>query len=237
MPAVSCNAGLTFEIIPQTTALLAIDLQRDFLDADGFIGSQGDDITIMRAIIPNAVALINAARSAGIPVIHTREGYAPDLSDMHAMKRERGVAGRSGPLGRFLIRGEPGHAHIAECRPAAGELIVDKPGFGSFYRTDLEQTLNDRGIDRLILFGVTTQCCVSSTLREAVDRGLQCLTVEDACAATTPELHNAAIQMIYGENNLFGWVSDTARVLAAIPLRPSGANPTRGAAPEPRAPL
>ncbi|EDP62948.1 5'-methylthioadenosine phosphorylase [alpha proteobacterium BAL199] len=221
MPTVSCNSGLTFEIIPQTTALLVIDLQRDFLDPDGFIASYGDDISTMRSIIPNAVALIQAARAADTTVIHTREGYAPDLSDMHAMKRERGVAGRSGPLGRFLIRGEAGHAHIAECRPSTGELIVDKPGFGSFYRTDLEQVLNDRGIDRLILFGVTTQCCVSSTLREAVDRGLRCLTVEDACAATTPELHNAAIQMIYGENNLFGWVSDAARVLAALTPLPT----------------
>lgn len=216
MPTVPCNAGLSFEIAPEATALLAIDLQRDFLDPDGFVASLGDDVSAMRAIVPNAVALIAAARTAGVTVIHTREGYAPDLSDMHAMKRERGVAGRQGPLGRFLIRGEPGHGHIAECLPAAGETIVDKPGFGSFYRTGLEELLRERGIERLVILGVTTQCCVSSTLREAVDRGFRCLVVEDACAATTPELHAASIAAIYGENNLFGWVSDTARVLAAL---------------------
>lgn len=216
MPAIACNAGLRFDFDQATTALLVIDLQRDFLDPEGFVASLGDDVSAMRAIIPNAVALIAAARSAGMTVIHTREGYAADLSDMHPMKRERGVAGRAGPLGRFLIRGEAGHAHIAECQPRPDETIIDKPGFGSFYRTDLEAILRARGIDRLILFGVTTQCCVASTLREAVDRGLRCLTVEDACAATTPELHTAAIQVIYGENNLFGWVSDTARVLSAL---------------------
>ncbi|MEQ9334593.1 isochorismatase family cysteine hydrolase [Thalassobaculum sp.] len=216
MPTVACNAGLRFEIVPATTALLAIDLQRDFLDPDGFVAAAGDDVSAMRAVVPNAVALIAAARAAGLTLLHTREGYAPDLSDMHPLKRERGVAGRAGPLGRFLIRGEPGHGHIAECLPAPGETIVDKPGFGSFYRTGLEDLLRGRGIERLVLLGVTTQCCVSSTLREAVDRGFRCLVVEDACAATTPELHKASIEAIYGENNLFGWVSDTRRVLAAL---------------------
>ncbi len=216
MPTVACNAGQSFEVIPAATALLVIDLQRDFLDPGGLVASLGDDISAMRAIVPNAVALIAAARAAGVQVIHTREGYAPDLSDMHALKRERGVAGREGPLGRFLIRGEPGHAHIAECLPAPGETVVDKPGFGSFYRTGLEDILRRRGIERLVIFGVTTQCCVSSTLREAVDRGFRCLVVEDACAATTPELHAASIAAIYGENHLFGWVSDTPRVLAAL---------------------
>lgn len=216
MRTVTCNAGQAFEIRPETTVLLAIDLQRDFLDLDGFVAAGGDNVSAMRGIIPNAVALIAAARAAGIAVVHTREGYAPDLSDMHPLKRERGVAGRRGPLGRFLIRGEPGHGHVAECLPDPGEIVIDKPGFGSFYRTDLEDRLRRRGIERLVLFGVTTQCCVSSTLREAVDRGFRCLTVEDACAATTPDLHAASIAAIYGENNLFGWVSDTRRVLAAL---------------------
>lgn len=216
MGTVDCNAGLDFEIVPETTALLAIDLQRDFLDPAGYVAAAGDDITEMAAIVPNAVALLDSSRSAGLTVIHTREGYAADLSDMHALKRERSSAGSAGPLGRFLIRGEPGHAHVPECQPADGEPIVDKPGFGSFYRTDLEELLHSRGIDRLVLLGVTTQCCVASTLREAVDRGYRCLTVEDACAATTPELHTATISAIYGENNLFGWVSDTARVLTAL---------------------
>ncbi len=216
MHQIPCNAGLTFDLDPTQAALLAIDLQRDFLDPQGYVAVTGNDIAPMRAIIPNAVALIAAARSAGLTVIHTREGYAPDLSDMHPLKRERQVAGRVGPLGRFLIRGETGHGHIAECLPRDGERVIDKPGFGSFYRTDLERHLRDRGIERLILFGVTTQCCVASTLREAVDRGFYCLTVEDACAATTPELHAATIQSIYGEGNLFGWVSDTQRVIAGL---------------------
>ncbi len=216
MPVIECNAGLSFELVAGRTALLAIDLQRDFLDPDGFVSASGGDPSAMRAIVPNAAALIAAARASGVTVIHTREGYAPDLGDMHALKRERRIAGRDGPLGRFLIRGEPGHAHVAECLPLPGEPIIDKPGFGSFYRTELETLLRERGIERLILFGVTTQCCVSSTLREAVDRGFRCLTVEDACAATTPALHAAAIDVIYGEGNLFGWVSDTVRVLQAL---------------------
>lgn len=216
MATISCDAGLSFDADPATTALVAIDLQRDFLDEGGLIASFGDDISPMRAIIPNAVALIAAARAAGLTVIHTREGYAPDLSDMHPLKRDRGVAGRAGPLGRFLIRGEAGHAHIAECLPLPEETIIDKPGFGSFYRTDLEAILRGKGIEAVILFGVTTQCCVASTMREAVDRGFRCLTVEDACAATTKDLHDAAISLIYGEGNLFGWVSDTRRVLAGL---------------------
>lgn len=216
MVTIPCNADLSFDVDPARTALVAIDLQRDFLDEGGLVASLGDDISAMRAIIPNAVALIDAARAAGLSVIHTREGYAPDLSDMHPLKRDRNVAGREGPLGRFLIRGEAGHAHIAECLPGAGEIIIDKPGFGSFYRTALEDLLRAQGIEALILFGVTTQCCVASTLREAVDRGFRCLTVEDACAATTPELHDAAISLIYGENNLFGWVSDTERVVTGL---------------------
>lgn len=216
MSTIACNAGLAFAVESATTALLAIDLQRDFMEPGGYVAALGDDVSAMRAIIPNAMALLAAARGAGLTVIHTREGYAPDLSDMHALKRERGVAGSPGPLGRFLIRGEPGHGHIAECLPLDGETVVDKPGFGSFYRTDLEAILRRRGIDRLILFGVTTQCCVASTLREAVDRGFRCLTVEDACAAVTPALHAAAIAQIYGENNLFGWVSDTERVVAGL---------------------
>ncbi|NQW12499.1 MAG: cysteine hydrolase [Alphaproteobacteria bacterium] len=216
MISIACNAGLSFELTRESTALIAIDLQRDFLDPAGYIAAAGDDISSMRAIIPNAVALLDAARGTGVTVIHTREGYAADLSDMHALKRDRNAAGQPGPLGRLLIRGEPGHAHIAECQPSPDEVIIDKPGFGAFYRTDLDAILRDRGIDRLILFGVTTQCCVASTLREAVDRGFRCLTVEDACAATTPALHDAAISLIYGENNLFGWVSGTERVLAGL---------------------
>ena len=216
MLTVDCNVGLRFDLEPERTALIAIDFQRDFLDPEGFIAALGDDISTMRAVIPRAVALIAAARTTGLTVIHTREGYAPDLSDMHAMKRERAVAGSTGPLGRFLIRGESGHRHIEECQPAEGETVIDKPGFGSFYRTDLETILRARSIERLILCGVTTQCCVASTLREAVDRGFYCLTVEDACAATTAELHAAAILTIYGENNLFGWVSDTERVLTGL---------------------
>lgn len=216
MATISCNAGLSFEADPAKTAMIVIDLQRDFLEPGGMVAALGDDIAPMRAIIPNAVALISAARAAGLMLVHTREGYAPDLSDMHRLKRDRNVAGRDGPLGRFLIRGEPGQDHIAECRPAEGETVLDKPGFGSFYRTDLEDRLHARGIEALILFGVTTQCCVASTLREAVDRGFRCLTVEDACAATTPALHDAAISVIYGENNLFGWVSDTGRVVEGL---------------------
>lgn len=216
MTEVPCLAGRRYRFDPATTAMLVIDLQRDFLDPEGYCGKAGDDLSPLRAVLPRFTALLPRLRAAGIRLIHTREGYAADGSDMHAMKRERGSAGSPGPLGRFLIRGEPGHDFIDEMRPAPGETVVDKPGFGAFYRTELEKILRDAGITHLIIAGVTTQCCVFSTLREAVDRGFWCLTLEDCCAAFDQSLHEGVFAMIQGENHLFGWITRSDDLIRAL---------------------
>lgn len=205
---VACHAGRLFTFAPATTALLAIDMQKDFLDPGGWCAARYGDPAAMRAIVPRFAALTGLARGAGCTIIHTREGYAPDLSDVHPMKAARGVVGAPGPLGRFLIRGEAGHDFVDALRPAPGEAVIDKPGFGAFYRTDLEAMLRAAGITHLILAGITTQCCVHSTLREAVDRGFWCLTVDDCCAAIETAWHDAAMSLIPSEGHLFGWVCD-----------------------------
>lgn len=213
---VICEDGRRFPVPAGRTALVVIDMQRDFLDVDGFCAVAGDDVAPLRATIPRVAALSAAARRAGWTLFHTREGYAPDMSDASAMKKERNVAGRAGPLGRFLIRGEAGHDFIPELRPAPGEIVIDKPGFGAFHRTDFHAKLTALGIESLVLCGITTQCCVQSTMREAIDRGFRCLTVADACAAFEPAVHAAALSLIRAENNLFGWIATTGAVLAAV---------------------
>ena len=216
MPKVSCNFDRDFTFDATTTALLAIDMQRDFLDDGGYCAAAGDDVSSGQAIIPAFGRVLSAARQAGLRIIHTREGYLADGSDMSALKRERNSAGSSGPLGRFLIRGEPGQDIIPELYPQTGETVIDKPGFSAFYRTGLEAVLAEAGITHLILMGVTTQCCVHSTLRSAVDRGFWCLTVEDCCAALDPDLHNGAMSLVYGENHLFGWVCRSGAMIDAM---------------------
>ena len=213
---IECWGGRRFELAADSTALLVIDMQRDFLEPDGMAAVEGEDITLLRAVVPTVADITAATRRHGIPVIHSREGYAPDLSDVTAMKAERGSVGNRGPLGRFLIRGEPGHDFAPGMEPASGELVVDKPGFSAFYRTDLESHLRSAGIDRLIICGITTQCCVHSTLRDAVDRGFYCLTVADACAAIDPAVHAATLRIIQAEDHLFGWIADSPAVLAAF---------------------
>ena len=158
----------------------------------------------MQAIVPALQRTLEAGRRAGLEIIHTREGYAPDLSDVHAAKAERGWVGQKGPLGHFLIRGEAGQDFIAELQPADAEAVIDKPGFSGFYRTDLQARLDAGGITHLVLCGVTSQCCVHSTLRDAVDRGFACLTLADGCAAFDRKLHEATLAIIQGEDHLFG---------------------------------
>lgn len=213
---VSCAFDRSFELEAASTALLAIDMQRDFLEDGGYCASAGGDVSAGQAIIPAFAQVLAAARRAGIKIIHTREGYLPDGSDMTALKRERNSTGTPGPLGRFLIRGEPGQDIIPELAPQDGEPVIDKPGFSAFYRTDLETMLADAGATHLIIMGVTTQCCVHSTLRSAVDRGFWCLTVEDCCAALEPALHESAMSLIYGENHLFGWVCQSPDLIRAL---------------------
>lgn len=204
-----------------TTALLLIDMQRDFLDPEGYIARTGVDVRGLRAIVPNVRRLLDAARAKGIRVIHTREGHRPDLSDLPAVKARRAAGagaaiGSMGPLGRLLVRGEPGHDIIPELAPLSNEAVIDKPGFGAFYATDLEQLLRVAGVRTLVIAGVTTDICVHSTLREAVDRGFECVTVGDACAAGDPAIHEAMLRCIDGEGGILGRVASTEAVVKAV---------------------
>lgn len=213
---VSCRAGRSLRILPAKTALLVIDMQHDFLSPGGLAAETGETLAGLQAIVPRLQRLVPLARHAGMTVVHTREGYAADLSDLPAARRATSEVGRPGPRGLALVRGEPGHDFIDELRPEPGEWVIDKPGFGAFYHSDLELRLRSRGIDSLILTGVTTQCCVESTLREAVDRSFHCLLLEDCCAAYDPRLHQATLAVIQGEGHLFGWISDSDTLIAAL---------------------
>lgn len=200
------------------TALLIIDMQRDFCSSGGYGEQAGMDVQILRRPIPQILRLLEAARAASHLVIFTREGHRPDLSDCAPTKMARSIVsggeiGKDGPMGRLLIRGEIGHDIIKELSPQPGEPVIDKPGYGSFYQTDLEIILRSAGVTRLVLTGITTDVCVHSTLREAIDRGFECITVDDACAASDPKIHAAALAMIHGEGNIFGEVLNTDEVL------------------------
>jgi nicotinamidase-related amidase len=204
-----------------TTALLAIDMQRDFLDPQGYAALAGLDISLLQAAIPGVATLLAAARAAGIFIVHTREANAPDLSDvppefLDATTRSGARVGSEGPLGRLLIRGEAGTAIIDELAPLPHEVAIDKPGFSAFEGTALGAMLQMRGIRTLILCGITTEVCVSSTLRTAIDRGFRCITVRDACASAFPELHAAALAMIGVEGGLFGQVASVQEICALL---------------------
>ena len=199
-------------------ALVVIDMQRDFLDPRGYVAQSGVDVSLLRVTIEPVQRLLAAARSLGVRVIHTREGHRPDLSDLTPFKRQRtmgsGAAiGSRGPLGRLLVRGEYGHDIVDEVAPWPGEVVVDKPGFGAFYATDLELQLRAGGITHLALAGVTTDICVHTTLREAIDRGFFCTTISDACAAGDPQVHAAMLACIAGEGNILGQVRDTREMI------------------------
>ena len=211
-------------IPPTRSALLVIDMQRDFCDARGYAARAGLDVKHLAGVVGRIRLLLDAARAAGLLVIHTREGHLPDLSDCPPEKLRRSRAagaeiGSVGPLGRLLVRGEYGHDFIDALVPHPGEPVIDKPGYGAFHRTGLEALLRERGIDTLLLCGVTTEVCVHSTLREAIDRGLRCITVGDGCAAGNPALQQAALDMIRVEGGIFGAVreaSGLARELQAM---------------------
>jgi nicotinamidase-related amidase len=205
---------------PARTALLVIDMQRDFCDPRGYAARAGIDVAALRRPIAPIQALLAQARALGRLVVFTREGHRPDLSDCHPVKLQRSIAagariGSQGPLGRLLVRGQFGHDIVDELVPAAGEPVVDKAGYGAFHGTDLETVLRARAIEHLVLTGVTTDVCVHSTLREAVDRGYACTTVADACAAADPGLHEAALAMIRGEGGILGAVCTAAQMLQA----------------------
>jgi nicotinamidase-related amidase len=205
----------------QQTALIVIDMQRDFLDTGGYAAKAGMDVAALRKPIPFIRTLLDAARENKMLVIHTREGHRPDMLDCPPTKlarsRSAGAAiGSVGPLGKLLIRGEYGHDIIDELKPIDGEPIVDKPGYGAFHQTDLAQILESQAIKQLITCGVTTEVCVSSTLREAIDRGYDCILASDACGSAYPELHNAAINMVAVEGGIFGRALDTALILKEL---------------------
>jgi nicotinamidase-related amidase len=202
------------------TALIIIDMQRDFLEPGGFGAALGNDVSRLRTAIAPCRDALAAARGNGLLVIHTREGHRPDLSDAPPLKVERGDPalriGAPGPMGRILIRGEPGHDIIAELAPAEGEPVIDKPGKGAFYQTDLELMLRNRRITTLLVGGVTTEVCVNTTVREANDRGIRCVVLADCCASYFPEFHQAGIAMIKAQGGIFGWVSDSAVFVGAL---------------------
>ncbi len=202
------------------TALVMIDMQRDFLEAGGFGETLGNDVSLLNAAVKPCKALLSGARRCGMLVVHTREGHRPDLSDAPKAKLERGAPsmriGDLGPMGRILVRGEPGHDIVPGLYPAAGEPVVDKPGKGAFYATDLHSILQNRGIETLIVCGVTTEVCVHTTVREANDRGYRCLVPADCCGSYFPEFHEVGLRMIKAQGGIFGWVTDSTRVLAAL---------------------
>jgi len=217
MITVPAYANRVYRFPPEKTALLLIDMQRDFIENVEANGESGP----VQAIVPSLRGLLQAARGAGLTIAHTREGHVPDLSDLHDVKRERSrdagaEIGAEGGMGRYLVRGELGHDFIDALRPEPGEWIIDKPGFGAFYATDLDLRLRARGITHLIIGGVTTQCCVQSTLREAVDRGYRCLTLADGCATFDTALHDATMAIIQSEGHLFGWIGTCADVATAL---------------------
>ncbi|MCB8876488.1 cysteine hydrolase [Acidisoma silvae] len=209
-----------FAMVPARTALVIIDMQRDFLETGGFGDALGNDVGLLRTTIAPTASVLAAARAAGMVVVHTREGHRPDLSDLSPAKHRRGnfqtKIGDAGPMGRILVRGEPGHGIIAELAPIAGEPVIDKPGKGAFFATDLEAILRGRGIDRLIVAGVTTEVCVHTTVREANDRGFDCLVLSDCTGSYFPEFHEAALAMIKAQGGIFGWVATSQALLAAL---------------------
>jgi nicotinamidase-related amidase len=209
-----------FELDPATTALVIIDMQRDFLLPGGFGESLGNDVSMLTKVVEPLGNVLAAARALKLMVIHTREGHRPDMSDCPPAKLARGKSdtpiGSQGPNGRILIRGEPGHDIVEELAPADGEAILDKPGKGAFYATDLELILRNAQIQSLIVTGVTTEVCVHTTVREANDRGFECLVPSDCVGSYFQEFHEVGLKMIAAQGGIFGWVTSSEDLLAAL---------------------
>jgi nicotinamidase-related amidase len=209
-----------FELNPQKTALIVIDMQRDFVEPGGFGETLGNDVTRLQAIIPATAALIAGFRKAGLTIVHTRECHRPDLADCPPAKKDRGNPklriGDPGPMGRILISGELGADIVPELYPIDGEIVIDKPGKGAFYATPLGDMLKECGITQLVFAGVTTEVCVQTTMREANDRGYECLLAEDATESYFPEFKKAAIDMMTAQGAIVGWVAPVSSIVEAL---------------------
>jgi nicotinamidase-related amidase len=213
----NCEQNQFYAFDPAHTALVCIDYQMDFLSDQGLCAERGLPVGALQRVIAPSARVLTCARAAGIRIVHTRECYAPDLSDLNPFRKGRDtIIGAPGPLGRFLIRGEPGTLNIEQMAPLADETVIDKAGFSAFFRTPLESILQRNAVTHLVLMGVTTQCCVSSTLRATVDHGYFPLVLQDCCAAWDPSDHEASLRVIYPENHQFGWVSDSTRFLESL---------------------
>ncbi len=220
-PAVTVEAEpYAYELKPSKCALLIIDMQRDFLEPGGFGAMLGNDVGQLRRTIEPNKKLLAAWREKGLTVMHTREGHRPDLADLPPAKKVRGkgktTIGDTGPMGRILIRGEAGHDIIPELYPQPGEPVIDKPGKGAFFATDLHAILQNLGITQLVVTGVTTEVCVNTTVREANDRGYECLVPEDCVGSYFPEFQEMGLKMIKAQGGIFGWVSGADKIIAAL---------------------
>jgi len=209
-----------FSFDRQAIGLVVIDMQRDFIEPGGFGASLGNDVSALQAIIPTVKRLIEGFRAHGLAVIHTRECHRPDLSDCPPAKRKRGAPslriGDEGPMGRILIAGQPGAEIVPELAPLAGETVIDKPGKGAFYATDFASVLSGKGLRQLVFAGVTTEVCVQTTMREANDRGYECLLAVDATESYFPHFKQAAIDMIRAQGAIVGWTATVDDILEGL---------------------
>ena len=209
-----------FTLEPTRTALVIIDMQRDFIEPGGFGAMLGNDVSHLAKVVEPLQAVLAAARANDMMIVHTREGHRPDLSDAPPSKLARGNLdtgiGDLGPKGRVLVRGEVGHDIVDELAPAEGEVVLDKPGKGAFYATDLELLLRNQGVTHLIVTGVTTEVCVHTTVREGNDRGFECLVLEDCVGSYFPEFHEVGLRMIAAQGGIFGWTAPSCDLLEAL---------------------
>ena len=219
MPSIDAQP-FEYEYPAGRLALVIIDMQRDFVEPGGFGASLGNDVVRLQAIVPSLQRLLVMCRAAGVPVIHTRECHRPDLSDCPPAKRDRGKPslriGDEGPMGRVLVAGEPGSEIIGDLAPLPDEIVIDKPGKGAFYATDFAEALAGLGVTHLLMTGVTTEVCVQTTMREANDRGFECLLVEDCTESYFPEFKTATLEMVRAQGGIVGWTASSASVIESL---------------------
>lgn len=220
MARIAAARPYPYDFPPEHTALLVIDMQRDFIEPGGFGSALGNDVSRLAAIVPATARLVAGFRGAGLPVLHTKEAHRPDLSDCPPAKRNRGRAslriGDAGPMGRILIAGEPGNDFVAALRPAPDETVIEKPGKGAFHATGLDAMLRARGVTHLAFCGVTTEVCVQTSMREANDRGYECVLIEDATESYFPEFKAATLAMLRAQGAIVGWTATVDEMLAAL---------------------